>query len=75
MRYKQRFRRPARSPAAFMVRHHRQHRERMVHVATRRLQQNPFRWYRIELRKARFQAWLWRLEQEDDAAHEERTED
>lgn len=67
MKYKQRFQHPMRTPAAFQRRHHRQHRYRMEHVNTRRLQQNGFRWYRVEMRKAlrlKEAAWVRRLREE-----------
>ena len=61
MRYKQRFRRATVSPAAFLRRHHRQSAYRMAHAHTRRLQQNGFRWYRVEMRKAVREAGGWGL--------------
>lgn len=64
MKYAQRFRHAVRSAGAFQRRHHRQAAYYAAHLRTRRLQQNGFRWYRLELRKALHAAWLWRLEQE-----------
>jgi len=65
VKYKQRFRHAVRSPAAFLVTHHRRSAYYARHITTRRCQQNMFRWYRVEMRKALWAAWMWRLEQED----------
>lgn len=53
VKYKQRFRPATRTPMAFQCRHHRQHCYYAMHIATRRVQQNGFRWYCLELRKKR----------------------
>jgi len=58
VKYTARLRHATRSHGASQQRRHRQQAGRMAERQTRRIRQNPRRWVRVELRKARYAAWL-----------------